>query len=362
MSLTPATKRLHYPALDGLRGFCCLLVIFYHTFYFVLHKYLSVIWVSIDIFFVLSGFLITDILLNIPLDKISLKTFYIKRALRVFPLYYASLIIFFIILPLLSVNLINFDYYIQNQIWFWTFLQNWRMIFKNPNQSGLVHLWSMAVEEQFYLLWPLVILVVKKPQRLLWIILVLLIAVIIGRFWLWNMQIEELAYGNLYSFTRIDGICVGCIVAILKKIKPGYINKHIAVFVTIIAGLNFLFYFLNRNDSYPYFGMIGFFTFSMIVGILVDEIINHDKSFFTLIFNVSPLRFIGKISYGTYIFHLPLYLALSPYLEHWSTLNIKFLPAPYFASTILTISSFIIGFLSYKYFENYFLKIKSRIA
>lgn len=352
--------RPHYPALDGLRGFCCLLVIFYHTFYFILHKYLSFIWVSIDIFFVLSGYLITDILLNTELNKKSIFNFYIKRGLRVFPLYYLSLIIFFIIFPLLSVTILNIDYYIENQVWFWTFLQNWLMIFNEPSESGLVHLWSMAVEEQFYLLWPLVILFVKKPSRLLWIILGLLLSVILLRFWLWNIGIEKIEYGNLYSFTRIDGICVGCLVAIFKKIKPGYINKRIAIIIITVAGLNFLFYFLNRESAMPYFGMIGFFTFSIVVGILVDEIINNEKSFFTKLFGFQPLRFIGHISYGTYIFHLPLYLALKPYVERWASEYLGFASPQFLASSILTILSFFVGYLSYRYFEKHFLNMKKK--
>lgn len=356
------TGRQYYPALDGLRGFCCILVIFYHTFYFVLAKYLSVIWVSIDIFFVLSGFLITDILLNMSLTKKGILNFYIKRGLRVFPLYYTSLILFFVILPLLPITIINIEYYIKNQVWFWIFLQNWKMIFDHPRESSLVHLWSMAVEEQFYLLWPLLILIVKNPNKLLWIILTLLMFVITLRFWLWDIQIDKLAYANLFSFTRIDGICVGSIVALLKKTNPGFINKRIALIVSFVAILNFLFYYLNKDNSMPYFGIIGFFTFSIIVGILVDEIINHPGGFFTKIFKFTPLRFIGHISYGTYIFHLPIYLAFRPYFEQWSSKYLTFLPAPYFASTILTILSFIVGYLSYRYFEKYFLKMKKKYA
>lgn len=354
-------NRLHYPALDGLRGLCCLLVVFYHTFYFVLENYLSFIWVSIDIFFVLSGFLITDILLNIDLNKKSIFSFYVKRGLRVFPLYYLSLILFFIILPTLSRNILNIDYYIQNQAWFWSFLQNWLMIFNPPKESALVHLWSMAVEEQFYLLWPLVILLVKRPKRLLLIIISLLLAVIAFRFWIWDIKIEKIEHGNLYSFTRIDGICVGCIIAIMKKIKPGYINKRIAIIILAIAGLNFLFYYFNRESSMPYFGLIGFFTFSIVVGILVDEIINNENSIFSKIFRVSPLRFIGRISYGTYIFHLPVYLAFKPYVESWTSTHIESVPASYFASAVLTILSFLIGYISYKYFEIHFLRLKQKI-
>lgn len=353
-----ASNRQYYPALDGLRGLCCLLVIFYHMFYFAISQYLHLIWISIDIFFVLSGFLITNILLNTPLNKKSIKIFYFKRALRVFPLYYLVLIIFLIIFPLFNIGYLSFKYYVDNQLWFWFFLQNWLLTFKPTNQSGLVHLWSIAVEEQFYLLWPLIILVFKKPSKLLFIIGGLLIAVLITRFFLWNIKSETIAYGNLYSFTRIDGICVGCIVAILKKMKPEFLNKNIAIIVILTALLNFAFYFLNKNNSMPYFGIAGFFTFSVVVGLLVDEIARNSNSIFTIFFNISFLKFIGKISYGTYIFHLPIYIILRPVIEQWSDNNIGFMPSAYFTSSILTLFSFVVGYLSYKYFEKYFMGLK----
>src|SRR5215208_5513013 len=90
--------RAYYPALDGLRGVACLLVVIYHNFGFI-NRYFFFGWLGLDIFFVLSGFLITDILLNAAGSKNFLRNFYVRRMLRLFPLYYASLIIFLIILP-----------------------------------------------------------------------------------------------------------------------------------------------------------------------------------------------------------------------------------------------------------------------
>src|SRR3954465_15445966 len=123
MTTTPA-KRPHFPALDGLRGVACLLVVCYHNFP-VLHGYLFFGWLAMDIFFVLSGFLITDILLNTFGEKNYLKNFYARRILRVFPLYYTSLIFFLLVLPLFRNLPVQIDYFVHNQAWFWTFFQNW---------------------------------------------------------------------------------------------------------------------------------------------------------------------------------------------------------------------------------------------
>ncbi|HEX2535547.1 MAG TPA: acyltransferase, partial [Chitinophagaceae bacterium] len=157
----PANNRAYYPALDGLRGIGCLLVVVYHNFWF-LHKYLFFGWLAMDIFFVLSGFLITDILVKTIGRKDYLKNFYVRRILRVFPLYYATLILFLVVFPRLPAFPLKLDYFVANGVYFWTFLQNWVLIFRNPvDQTALNHLWSMAVEEQFYLIWPLVFAFVK---------------------------------------------------------------------------------------------------------------------------------------------------------------------------------------------------------
>src|SRR5215218_9879892 len=91
-------NRSHFPALDGLRGLACLLVVSYHNFPF-LSRYLFFAWLSMDIFFVLSGYLITDILMKTFGEKDYLKNFYARRLLRVFPLYYTALVLFLLIVP-----------------------------------------------------------------------------------------------------------------------------------------------------------------------------------------------------------------------------------------------------------------------
>ena len=93
----PATRN-YFPALDGLRGLACIMVVTYHLFPFF-HKYLFFGWMSMDIFFVLSGYLITDILMKTYGEKNYLRNFYVRRLLRVFPLYYSALILFLWVIP-----------------------------------------------------------------------------------------------------------------------------------------------------------------------------------------------------------------------------------------------------------------------
>ncbi|HEU4470628.1 MAG TPA: acyltransferase, partial [Flavisolibacter sp.] len=290
-----------------------------------------------------------------------LRNFYMRRVLRVFPIYYLALVIFLLILPLIPGLPVRLDYYVANQVWLWTYLQNWIYIFRPAvDQSTLNHLWSLAVEEQFYLLWPLAIALVPRPRFLLVLISAVLLLTVGLRTWVWINSVEGLSYFSLYTFTRIDGICIGCIIAILQKINPQFLRNNTALIVLAFAGFNFLFYFINRqyNDSFPYLAMVGYTTLAMLIGLLVDDMVNGRTPFFHLLFGLPFLKFIGRISYGCYILHWPLYLITEPFLEQWSSTHLSWLPSHYFASTAITLLSYLLGYLSYRYFEMKFLGLK----
>lgn len=355
----PLTKRPYYPALDGLRGIGCLLVVVYHNFWF-LQRYLFFGWLAMDIFFVLSGFLITDILMNSMGRPSYLKNFYARRILRVFPLYFVFLaLMIFVVARIPGTS--SMQYATEHQAWFWTFTQNWLLIFRNPGgENALNHLWSMAVEEQFYLLWPLAVALVRRPKPLMVILGVLLVGFSCFRLWLWMRQVDGFAYYNFFLFTRIDGICIGCMVALLQQINFKFLGKYMALIVLGFAGINFIFYDVNlhNQNSFPYLGLIGFSTFSMIFGLLVYDITNQQTPFFSRMFDLGFLKLIGRISYGTYIFHWPLYLLLNGWMQ---TLLMRWLPdfpAMFATSAIITIMAYGLGYLSYRYFEGYFLNMK----
>src|SRR6185369_11421808 len=138
-------KNHHYPVLDGLRGVAILLVVLLHNFGFLNYFFFG--WLGVDLFFVLSGFLITDILLSAVDKPHFLRNFYMRRVLRIFPLFYLILVICILVLPLISGLHIQLSYYTDNQAWFWTYLQNWLFTFKDPDGAKiLLHTWSLAVE------------------------------------------------------------------------------------------------------------------------------------------------------------------------------------------------------------------------
>ena len=359
---TLQADRVHYPALDGLRGLAILLVVVYHNFGFINVFFFG--WLGVDLFFVLSGFLITDILLKTVGKKGYLKNFYIRRVLRIFPLYYLCLILFLIVLPQTTIQL-DVQYYVDHQVWLWTYLQNWIYTFQSPGQTNaLNHLWSLAVEEQFYLLWPLAVLIIRKPGYLLLFISLVLVAVLGLRLLVWINQISDLAYFNLYTFTRIDGLCIGCMIALLQRVKSNFLEKNKAIIVLCFAGLNFGFFFVNRRYqfSFPYLAFAGYTTFAMMFGLLVNEAVTRQSKLINLLFNNPLLKFFGKISYGFYVFHWPVYLFLFPYLLPWISKLTNGTLVQFLVSVVATIAAIVISWLSYQYFEKYFLKLKDKFV
>jgi peptidoglycan/LPS O-acetylase OafA/YrhL len=357
-------SRPHYPALDGLRGTAILLVVFLHNFGFM--KYFFFGWLGVDLFFVLSGFLITGILLDSLGKKHFLKNFYTRRVLRIFPVYYLVLAICLFLVPLLQSPSFDMRYYQGNAMWLVVFLQNWLYIFKQPTGSTmLLHFWSLAVEEQFYLVWPAAIVFVRSPKKLLWIILAVLLTVMTGRYLLWSFHFDNLAYDSFYTFSRIDGICVGSMIAILLWVYPSFLKKFMPVIVLGLAALNFLMYFVNRNAEVrlPYLAFIGYTTFSVMFGFLVHEAVTGSSRIMRLIFENGLLRFFGKISYGLYVYHWPIFLVLSPVFYQLFSPHFSSDKMAVFASSLtVTIVAVALSYLSFHFFEKYFLGLKNKFA
>jgi peptidoglycan/LPS O-acetylase OafA/YrhL len=361
---SPNSARAYYPALDGVRGLAILMVVFFHNFGFANYFYFG--WLGVDLFFVLSGFLITEILLKTVGKSNYLKNFFLKRALRIFPLYYTVLIVSIFFLSLIPTLGDNLGYYVDNQIWLWTFLQNWLFIFNEPEKTNfLVHFWSLAVEEQFYLVWPFLILFVRKPKVLLVLVSTILLFIIFLRVWLWTNHVQLQNYFNPYTFTRFDGICIGCMLALIMTINFNFLRKYNTVIVLTLAVLNFIFYFLNKASSYalPYLPFFGYTSFAFVFAFLIYEAVAGKNKLVNYIFRLPALKFLGKISYGLYVFHWPIYLALFPKLvatlNHSLNLNVH--SSQIASSLIATLIGLGVSIISYYTFETKFLRLKNKI-
>jgi len=220
------------------------------------------------------------------------------------------------------------------------------------------------VEEQFYLVWPFLVLLIRKPKILLLAISVILAEVIGLRLWIWMRHLSDFNYYNLYTFTRIDGICIGSMVAIIGRINPGFLKKYTAVVVLLFAVLNFGFFFINRyyDFSFPYLALIGYTTFAMLLGLLVNAALTKENKLVNTVFNSSLLQFIGKVSYGFYIFHWPIYRGLGPYIAERAGQFTGEWMAGFLASLTTSLLALLLSWLSFKYFESYFLKMKDKFA
>ena len=238
------------------------------------------------------------------------------------------------------------------------------MIFYDVGETtrAIQHYWSLAVEEQFYIVWPLLIFLIRKPKILLTIAGLLLLAVIGTRLYMWTIQIKDLNYFGLYTYTRIDGLCIGSMLAILQFMRSPFIKKYFTGLVLLLAAMNFVFYFINKEYqfTYPYLAIVGYTTFAMLFAIVVHEAIQGENKVINFLLNIKPLKFFGKISYGLYVFHWPVYLILYGWMEEkvkasaiLSENNMAIV-----VSTLLTVIGVLISILSFYTFERYFLKKK----
>lgn len=355
--------KTYYPALDGLRGIAIILVLLYHIINFV--PWFRYGWVGVDLFFVLSGFLITEILLRSKGEKRFIKNFYIRRALRLMPVYYLVVILVLILLPYSDVLRDQYSYYRDHQVFLWVNLQNWMYIlYEKPNDHLLLfHCWSLSVEEQFYLLWPLLILIIRRKSTLQWLILFVLAAGIISRFISWR------AFGNsdinflFQSMTRTDGLCIGCLIAIWKFTKPGKWGNLAIWFCSGLIIFHLIVFVLVKSFSlsFPHFNIFGYTSIAALFGLSVYYSLAKPGWFQVVL--ISPmLRWFGKISYSLYLFHWPVLILFKLFMLDWLEQRTGSINAYIIISLCALAIAIATSWLSYNYFEKNFLRLKERFS
>ncbi|MDP4263021.1 MAG: acyltransferase [Bacteroidota bacterium] len=360
--MNPTTPtRSYYPALDGLRGMAILLVIACHNLNFIPGFEFG--WIGVDLFFVLSGFLITDILLSTKASKNFLQNFYIRRILRIFPLYYGVLLVFFILAPAFRYLDVQYNYYHSHQVMSWFHLQNWLYIFnRKPNDFLLMnHFWSLSLEEQFYLVWPLVIFAVKGTRQLSQIVYGILGACIIGRFASWLYFGD--GYTNFYFqyMTRVDGLCVGSLVAIWRFSSNEQAGRKVIRLALLLLGIHLFVFILAKTAiaNMPHFSFFGYSSIAAILGVIIFFAVKKRNMFSKALLENPVLRYFGRISYGLYVYHWPILILAKLYFLD-KLLNNGFS----YTSGIMTVSlgAFAVALLtataSYYLFEKKILLLK----
>ena len=341
-----------------------MLVLFFHNFYFIPYSQFG--WIGVDLFFVLSGFLITEILLRTREEKKFLKKFYIRRILRIFPLYYLSLFLFFMIAPYFSALKSQYSFYYDHQAMMWLYLQNWLFIFHAHPANNMLfqHFWSLAIEEQFYLIWPFVILICKNQKKLIWVIYISLASCILFRIFSWAYYSNNNIIFYLQNWTRIDGICVGSLIAVWKFNRQHLENK-ILKFSGVLISIHLLAIIIVRTilKHTPQYYFFIFTSVSAAFGIILVYALKDRIPFIKSLLSSRPLCYLGKISYGLYIFHYPVLQLVRFYLPDIKiTIGSIQIDRILIIALVSTAIALFVSILSYHFFETKILMLRNRIT
>lgn len=319
-------------------------------------------WVGVQLFFVLSGFLITNILLSTKNAQNYFRSFFGRRSVRIFPLYFVSLAVGLFLIPLITGTALEGS---EHQIWLWTYLSNWAAPL-GREVASYPHMWSLAVEEQFYLVWPFVVYFMSRKGlfRLCVALTFIALATRIG------IRVMDGSTEAAYQFTicRIDAIALGAMSAIIFR-NPrltNFLEVHrsrlritllIATIVTVV---------ITRGA--PRVGVLtqtyGYTLFAIIAALFVLDIVlsTGENDWLSRLLSAPILRKAGTYSYAAYVIHKPLHhLVGLPMLQHFNVAD----PSPaiallYFAALSLVV--FNLAFLSFHVIEKHFLALKRHFA
>jgi peptidoglycan/LPS O-acetylase OafA/YrhL len=361
----------HIPALDGIRGLAILFVLFFHLFTSnpetgskllnLLNQLRESTYIGVNLFFVLSGFLITGILLDTRTHPHYFKTFYARRALRIFPLYYGVLLLLFLLTHTLHLVWSGWP------IYFLTYSANlalWNVGPLDLHLFNINHFWSLHVEEQFYLIWPFLVFRIKRLQTLINFSLFTCATILLIRIVLVAMRSH---FQNLFlpyspTFSCADELLFGGILCTLLRTSARQRVLALAprvfaicVAVLIVTGLHYHGLVWETNFFVPTFG----FTLVAISCASLIAMALRSGSKTQRLFSNSTLRFFGKYSYGLYVFHFSIETMLSTPTRLYvgNHLHSKALGVLAGACVVMAVTV-PVALLSYHFYESPFLRLK----
>jgi peptidoglycan/LPS O-acetylase OafA/YrhL len=316
VSSVDARLRGHLPALDSVRGLAIAMVLALH---FVANTDATnglervTDWVlaygqfGVDLFFVLSGFLITGILFDSKGLATYFRRFYVRRALRIFPLYYAVLALVFFVAPLVPVfRGATLDSLRSHQAWAWLYGVNvFTAIRGDFTLSYLDHFWSLAVEEHFYLFWPFVVWACNR-RTLVFVSSGLALASFGARAVCAHAHVPAVALYVLTPF-RLDALCIGAALAMVAR-GPRGVDMLTRMSLPLgLGGASLILgtYAFNAfsHAFWDVFHELRTTSFSIVFAALIARAISARGTAFDRAVTWGPARNLGKYSYGLYVFH-----------------------------------------------------------
>lgn len=365
----------YFENLDGLRFFCFLSIFFYHSFdtefdyiresrihYFIRHEIFVNANLGVNFFFVLSGFLITYLIIREKEQngRINITRFWTRRILRIWPLYYFSVFFGFVIFPILKSSFGQVPSETASVWYYLTFLNNFDVIEKGrPDASILGALWSVAIEEQFYLVWPVVLSLLLLKDY--WVGFTLVIALS----WSYRMVNDPGISYYYHSLSCIGDMAIGSMGAWLvsqsAKFKSVFINLR-SYHVGLIY-LAFACVFFFKKELFDGFYIIRVLERSLIACIILLIILEqcYSKNSLFKLSNFPVFSRLGVISYGLYCFHL-IGILIAKTITQTLGFNTALWHVLLLDTSLALIITIAISRVSYVYYEIPFLKLKERFS
>lgn len=369
--------RGYLPALSGLRGLAVLMVLIFHFVGNVPPTNLAeraIVGVTnygaygVELFFVLSGFLITGILYDSHQHPRYFRNFYMRRLLRIFPLYYGVLILVFIVAPHIApLRGPTLDYLVHRQAWAWLYAVNIYIAKQGTwSFSYLDHFWSLSIEEHFYFVWPLVVfLLARRPRTLMQVSLATALGAMLARL---IGSLMGLSWWTTYTLTpfRLDGLALGAFLAVMAR-QPGgmeRLTRTLPLVVKVVGALLALTFIWTRSVSQQGLDLVlpirAALILMLLACLLVWALIAPDRSATSRFFCSRVMVFLGTYSYGLYVYHhfISYYLTtnrtdleLAGWLgSHTAAVAIQ--------ATLGMSASLALAYVSYEVFEKPFLRMK----
>lgn len=368
---TTVHQPTHIPALDGLRGLAILLVLVTHftvlTPMTAADRAVAAVaehgWWGVDLFFVLSGFLITGILLDAKGGPNFFRNFYARRTLRIFPLYYAVVFFTLVVLPLVpSPTARDYAALEGNPAWYWLYLSNFDMALEGRFTNRILSVtWSLAIEEQFYLVWPLLVFFLSR-RALAVASVVLIVTAVASRTFL----LLSPAYNGLMLYMptpcRTDALALGALLALAWRSPNGLALSRVLALRALPAVAVGLVLVHLIPWEYRGRAMGGTVLFTLVALLFASLLtLTLTTPGLASVFATPALTTLGKYSYALYLLHLPVATILRDRVfppTAFPKLLGSALPGQLLFYALATAASLALAVLSYHLFEKHFLKLK----